>query len=75
MVGVLDGRREIFAELQRLFADTALAPYRARFLAGNASRFLRLRAYAESSALKAPQRDGLRALLARIEAAEAAAPQ
>ena len=75
MVGVLDGRREIFAELQRLFADPALAPYRARFFAGNAARFLRLRSFAESAPLKPAQSKNLRALVARIDTAEAAAPQ
>lgn len=70
MVGVLDRRRDILVELRRLFGDRALAPYRARFFAGNAARFLRLREHAESALLQPAQRQALRALLARIDAAE-----
>jgi predicted TIM-barrel fold metal-dependent hydrolase len=74
MVAVLDGRREILAELQRLFTSPTLAPYRARFFAGNAARALRLREWVDAAPLDPPQRQAFRALLARIDAAEAASP-
>ena len=74
MVGVLDGRREIFVELERLFTDPALAPFRARFFAGNAARFLRLREWVDAAPLEPAQQQAFRALLARIDAAAAASP-
>jgi predicted TIM-barrel fold metal-dependent hydrolase len=70
MVAVLDERARIFAALRGLFDEPALTPYRARFFAGNAARYLRLGAWTAGAPLEAPQRAALEALLARIHEAE-----
>jgi len=72
MVSLLDGRKEILAALEGLFADPALAAYRVRFFAGNAVRFLRLAALAQDPRLDAAQRQALQAFVARVVAAGAA---
>ena len=68
MVAVLVERTRILAVLRDLFDEPALVPYRARFFAGNAVRFLRLGEWNEAAALEPAQHDALSALIARVQA-------
>jgi predicted TIM-barrel fold metal-dependent hydrolase len=72
MVGVLDRRTEIFAELERLFTEPALAPWKERFFAANAVRYLRLADYAGRAPLDPAGRAALAAFAARAARAGAA---
>lgn len=73
MVAVLDGRAQILDRLRDLFAEPALAPYRARFFAGNAVRYLGLAALADGAPglrrVDPASRAALGALVARARGA------
>ncbi len=71
MVAVLNDRARILSLLTGLFDEPALAPYRARFFAGNAVRFLRLAEWNATATLDPAQHQALSALLARVRDAEA----